>query len=468
MEQKEFLNAIRACRRRLNLGNLLERLMFALAVGAGAGIVFQAASLVTPLYYVHVYTFLAVLAAAVTAAAAAWAGRCSLEQAALTMDGFGFQERIVTAYELRNEEGALTALQRRDAMEQLAAHRDRIRIPLWPGWKKTAPAVLLLAVMTGLIFVPSPVRERAEQLHRIRQEARGQEDEIEEILEELQELEEAQELGQDILTPEQLETLRKMQESLQSSLEEYRQAASRSALDAAGQKLEYKYQEMGEQLSGMARSIQNAAASPMTAQSMQAMAEKLQQMSGQNGNGSDGNGQNGSGSDGSGQNGSGQNGDGQNGSGQNGDGQNGSGQNGDGQNGGGSNGGGQNGSGSNGGGQNGGGSNGSGSNGNGSNGNGSNGSGQGGGRGTGSMSADRDYVSVPNAIADSGNLTGIAGNHEDSEYFRAQNGLSWEGTHISYEAVIGSYEKNAYEGISAGRYPSGMEDVIKEYFASFH
>ncbi len=53
-------------------------------------------------------------------------------------------------------------------------------------------------------------------------------------------------------------------------------------------------------------------------------------------------------------------------------------------------------------------------------------------------------------------------------YFRAQNGLSWEGTHMSQEAVLGSYEQKAYEGIAAGRYPSGMEEVIKEYFSSFN
>ncbi|MBQ2804074.1 MAG: hypothetical protein IJF07_09285 [Lachnospiraceae bacterium] len=77
-------------------------------------------------------------------------------------------------------------------------------------------------------------------------------------------------------------------------------------------------------------------------------------------------------------------------------------------------------------------------------------------------------MSVPNGIVDSGNLTGNATNHDDSDYFRAQNGLSWEGTPVSYEQVIGSYEENAYEGIATGRYPSGMENVIKEYFASFN
>lgn len=65
-------------------------------------------------------------------------------------------------------------------------------------------------------------------------------------------------------------------------------------------------------------------------------------------------------------------------------------------------------------------------------------------------------------------MTGNAIDHNSSDYFRAQNGLSWEGTHMSHEAVIGSYEQNAYEGIATGRYPSGMENVIKEYFASFN
>jgi hypothetical protein len=96
------------------------------------------------------------------------------------------------------------------------------------------------------------------------------------------------------------------------------------------------------------------------------------------------------------------------------------------------------------------------------------GSGQNGsGRGTGTASTPHDYVSIPNDIADSGNLTGNAVDHDASEYFHAQNGLSWEGTHMSHEAVIGHYEQNAYEGIAAGKYPSGMEEVIKEYFSNF-
>ena len=69
---------------------------------------------------------------------------------------------------------------------------------------------------------------------------------------------------------------------------------------------------------------------------------------------------------------------------------------------------------------------------------------------------------------DAGNLNGSANGHENSDFFRTQNGISWEGNHVSHEAVMGTYEQKAYEGIAAGRYPSGMEEVIKEYFASFN
>ena len=209
------------------------------------------------------------------------------------------------------------------------------------------------------------------------------------------------------------------------------------------------------------------------------MAEKLQQMSGtQMASGQNGNGQ---GSQNGGQSGDGQgdgqgngSGDGQSGDGQ-GDGQgnqsgdgNGSqgGQSGDGQ------GSGQGGQSGNGGSGDGSGGNGNGSSGDGSGGNGNgssgDGNGTGNGRGTGSANIERDYISVPGAIADVGNLNGNASNHDNSEFFLAPNGMTWEGTHVSHEQVIGSYEQNAYEGIATGQYPTGMEDVIKEYFASFN
>lgn len=346
------------------------------------------------------------------------------------MDRFGFEERIVTAYENLEKEGTLVELQREDAMKALKAHKDRIRISIWPSWKKVILCFSLFVLLIGFSLVPSPAKDKAGELHSLREEVKEKEEEIEEMLEALEQLK------QEELTRKQQEVLNEMEKSLEASLSEYQQAVSQEMLEAASQKLDYKYEDMSGQLSEIMQEIQDGASlSLATADALKAMEEQMKhsressakqgQGSNSEGNNEDGNGQNGNGnsSEGSGQ------GD------KDGNGNSGAG----------------NGQGN--------------QNGNSGDGNGQNG---GSGAGTGSSNAPHDYVSVPNAIADNENLTGNASNHESSEYFRAQNGLSWEGTHTSYDAVIGSYEQNAYEGIAAGRYPSGMEEIIKEYFASFN
>ncbi len=509
MERKEFLKEIQACRRRLNQASFFKMLIFALSVGAALGILFQAAAFLTPFYYANHYTGAAILLAVPAALFAAYIRRSTLSQAALTMDSFGFQERIVTAYEHLEEEGRLLQLQREDAMRQLHAHKDRIQIPILPPLKKLAMLLGLFLILFGMIITPAKTKEQAKELQLIREDAREKEKEIQEVVEGLEELKQ-----QEAMTPQQLAALQEMIESMQSSMTEYQQATSGEMLATANEKLDYKYEDMSSQLAALAASLESGAAtSATTAESMQAMSEKLQEMSGtqslasnqagdggqnggkksQSGNSQNGqnSGQNGQSGDGqSGQN-NGGNGQSQSGSSESGNGQ-GNGENGQGNNGEGSGSGSGSGEGSGSGSGSGEGSgsgsgsgegsgsgsgsgegsgSGSGSGEGSGSGSGSgegNGDGSGGGRGEGSSSAMHDYVSIPNAVIDEGNLTGNAQNHDNSEFFRTQNGLSWEGTHVSHDEVIGEYEQNAYEGIAAGQYPSGMENVIKDYFASFN
>ena len=430
MEQKEFLKIIQSFRRRMNIADFLKKSVFALSVGAGAGILFQAAAFFVPFYYAGLCTILALLLAEMSVFVVMFVRRTTMEQAALRMDGFGFEERIVTAYEHLDKEGTFIELQREDAIRRLREHKDKIRIPIRPSFYKIGLLLFLLMISVGLSLLPSGAKERAGELHKVREEAKEKEEEIEEMIEALDELQ------QEELTKEQQDMLREMAESLESSLAEYQQADSQQMVSAASQKLSYKYENMSSQLSDMIRDIQDGAGvSVVSAGALQEMADRLKNLSDmrQAKNDGAGNGQSGQGGQGSGA------GNGQNG--QSGDG-NGSGN-------------GKSGSGEGNG------------NGNEQGGQGS-GGGSGTGRGDGGGSMPHDYVSIPNAVADSGNLTGNADSHELSEYFRAQTGLNWEGAHTSYEAAIGSYEQNAYEGIAAGRYPSGMEDIIKEYFSSFN
>ncbi len=455
MEQRAFVKQIQSVQRRMNAASVLHKSVAALCIGAGAGILFQAAALVIPFYYASLYSGLALAVSLLTACAVAFVKRISRKQAALAMDSFGFEERIVTAYECLGQEGMLVRLQREDAMNQLAKHQDRIQISLLPSWKKPVLFVILMAVMSGLALLPSAVKERARELHEVREEAREKTKEIEELSSSLEEL------VQEELSQEQKNALQEMLGSLEASRTEFEQADSAKLLATASDKLEYKYGTMGRELQEFAgRLRRGAAASAMTAESMQAVAERMQAGASQNGQGSNGsqtgqnaspNGQGSSASQNSQSSNASQNSQGSNGS-PNAQGSNASQT-------------GQNAS-----------PNGQNANGNqnqaGQNGQNSNQSQHGDhpqdGRGDGHNSTPHDYVSIPNDIADSGNLTGNAVNHDSSEYFRAQNGLGWEGEHRTYESVIGSYEQKAYEGIAAGRYPSGMEEVIKQYFSSFN
>lgn len=500
-EQREFLEVIKGCRRRMNVAQTWEKLAAAVAVGAGFGLAFEAAAFVLPFYYADLYAFLAVAAGALTGLVIAYLRRVPEAAAALRIDGFGFEERVITAYEAmmgKQKQSPFLAVQQADAIRRLREGRDRIRIALCPSVKKTVLCVSLLLAVAVLSLVPSAMKERAEALHELKQEAMKKQKEIETVVKEMEELAEQE------LTEEQLAALQEMMGSLQSSYAEYEQVSSAEALSAAGQKLDYKYEDISSKLEQMAQSLQNGAAAStpqaMTqAMSMQDLAQKMQSLngSGQNGgqNGSQGNnsqngsqggdGQNGSqgsnsqngsqsGSQGSNSQNGNQNGsqgnNGQNGN-QDGDGQGDGSQGNSNQNGGqGSNDqdGNQGGDGQSGGNQGDGSQGGSGQGGDGQNGQGGSQGGSGSGRGTGTANISRDYISIPNAIGDDDVLTGQAGASDNSDVFRAQNGLSWEGERVSYDSVIGEYREQAYEGISNGKYPSGMEDVIKEYFGSFN
>ena len=44
----------------------------------------------------------------------------------------------------------------------------------------------------------------------------------------------------------------------------------------------------------------------------------------------------------------------------------------------------------------------------------------------------------------------------------------WKGEHVDLDSVVGDYTKEAYEGIANGKYPAGMEDVIRNYFENLN
>lgn len=447
----------------MNLAKLIDYGILYAAAGGILGIFCELASLIWQFYYVHLAAGLCFAAGLLAGIGYAVYKRADMKQAAGRLDSFGLKERMLTAYENIEKEDEFAQLQRQDALFHYNQIRGQIQIPLFPDKRHVLALLVSAAAVIGMSFLPSPVRDQARLHHQVQEQAREEQKELLELLEALE--------GVDIesLTEEQRVQLLELTETMKLSQEELAKADSWEGLETAMEKLDYKYQQAAqsmEQLAGQLNDPDAAGVASAEALAKAAANRNTQQMASSNTTASsgtpgesskDGQGE-GSGA-GSGQGEGSGNGDGQGEGTGNGNGQgegtgNGNGQgegNGSGKGEGNGNGSGQ----------------GEGS-GNGSGKGEGNGSGKGNGRGTGSSNAAHDYVSIPNAVADDPSLTGDKVGDQDSDYYRQQNGLAWEGDHVAYSSVIGEYTDTAYEGIANGKYPSGMESVIRDYFENLN
>lgn len=481
METGKYLtDQIRRCKRKMNLAKLIDRGILCAAAGGIPGICCELASLLVPFYHVHLAAALCFGAGLLAGAGYAVYRRADMKQAASRLDSFGLKERMLTAYENLDKEDTFAGLQREDAFTHYEQVRGRIKIPLLPDKRHILALVVSAAAVIGMSFIPSPVRDQAKLRHQVQEQAAEENEELEKLLDALQDVD------MESLTEQQKAQLQELVDTMELSREELAKADSWESLFAAAGRLDYKYQQAAqslEQLAGQIESPNMAGLAGAEAFAKAAAAQNnppaasLGTPSGSAGNGNGGeDGDNGSGDgNGDGENNAGGE-DGQGGGNNSGDesSQNGKNGSGDGSAQNGNNNGSGNGSGEDG--ENGSGNGNGQGNGNGSgngqgNGNGNGqggGNGSGGGRGTGSSDAAHDYVSIPNATGDDASLTGNKNGAQDSDYYRQQNGLAWEGDHVDYSSVIGEYTDSAYEGIANGKYPSGMESVIRDYFENLN
>jgi hypothetical protein len=481
METGKYLtDQIRRCKRKMNLAKLIDRGILCAAAGGIPGICCELASLLVPFYHVHLAAALCFGAGLLAGAGYAVYRRADMKQAASRLDSFGLKERMLTAYENLDKEDTFAGLQREDAFTHYEQVRGRIKIPLLPDKRHILALVVSAAAVIGMSFIPSPVRDQAKLRHQVQEQAAEENEELEKLLDALQDVD------MESLTEQQKAQLQELVDTMELSREELAKADSRESLFAAAGRLDYKYQQAAQSLEQLAGQVESPDMAGLAGAEAFAKAAAAQNNppaaspgtpSGSAGNGNGGeDGENGSGDgNGDGENNAGGE-DGQGGGNNSGDesSQNGKNGSGDGSAQNGNNNGSGNGSGEDG--ENGSGNGNGQGNGNGSgngqgNGNGNGqggGNGSGGGRGTGSSDAAHDYVSIPNATGDDASLTGNKNGAQDSDYYRQQNGLAWEGDHVDYSSVIGEYTDSAYEGIANGKYPSGMESVIRDYFENLN
>ena len=471
MKEPQFLiEFIKRYRRKMNLALLFDWCALTITVGAFVALLAEVTALLIPFYYANLIALLCVVTGLLCGIMIACLKHHSMKEAALAIDRSGFEERIITAYENLDRQEEIIELQRNDALLFLKQHQDMVKQKLLPSWKRLLPMAVLSLMVLLAAWIPSEKKELAAQQHELAQQAQEKQDEIREALEALEEIDTSD------MTEEQIAQLTAMADALEASMTEMKEISQRHFSDAkdalasstamaqANERLDYKMQNISQQLNQMSQQALLGQGNPTLAENLQNAANQVaasqsggSQEAGSGQSQSSNSVQAGGGqspSSNSAQAGGGQSPSGnsaQAGGGQSPSGNNAQGNQGQAQNGNQNGGAGQNG-------------NGGGAQGGQSGQNGQNGQNGGNGAGTGSSSNPHDYVSVPNALGNDETLHGNSTESDQSEYYREQNGLAWEGEHVSYESVIGNYTQQAYEGLEQGRYPSGMTDVIRDYF----
>ncbi len=448
-EGKYLTGQIKGWKRRINLAKSIDCSVCAAAAGGFLGVVCEAVSLLVPFYHVHLAAAVCFLAGGLAGAIYAFTRRIGMEQAARRLDSFGFSERLVTAWEQMDRADRLAGLQRRDAFEHYKRRRGEIQIPLLPDKRHILALALSVIMAAGVGWMPSPARQRAELLHEVQEKAKEEQKALEELVEALEEVDE---LG---LPDEQRQKLGELLEALKRSQEELAQADSWESLDAIAERLNYKYNQAAQEMERLAGSHPEEASIADAKALAKAAANRDGTQTAANGGEAKKAGENGgkgepedgpdsgedSGKEMSGKgSGSGKKdglGEGEGSGGKEGEGEG----KGEGQGSGVGEGEGK--------------GEGEGM-----------GQGNGGGRGTGSSDRVHDYISIPGELSDDDALTGQKEGDAHSDYYRRQNGLAWEGEHVDYRSVVGDYTDRAYEGLAGGRYPAGMESVIRDYFES--
>ncbi len=502
-------------RRKLYVRLFLSFLLPAVSIAGICGCLVLLISLFTPVYYAYLYVLLIWAAGVFTAACFAMLHQPTEKETALYIDSFGLQERVTTALENRDAADEISMLQREDAAQMLKEKESLIRIKYIGNTAMLWVFCAILLLQIGLFFVPSPAKEQAVDRHEAQMIRRESEKKISNAEEALDEAMTAK------LSEEQKKSLAEMKKALSDSKTALPKQKTREAAEKEKDKLDFKLREMSSLLAVMAKQDAGGNAGALSEASDQIAGSVPDQPSdeladaGKGENGQQGEEQkeaataqqegedepkNGQNEDGKsdpdetknpgespgeaiapkGNEESGKNqqsgaqqdegqdadksdagGDDQKGQPEQKSGETTSGDN-DGQPAEGNDG---SGNGAADAGPNAGNNENAAPNGQQESGKG-NGGGAGGQSDVGTGTNGHDYVSIPGREGMDENLLGQIGEGE-SESYRSQNGLTWQGEHVDGSAVIGEYRQKAVEGLSQGRYPPGMTDVIKNYFDGF-
>lgn len=179
---KEILRFVRYVRDRMHMSKMADITAKALLIALGISFLLTFLSRFFPVYDPYGKGVI------VTAIVTAGGFIISLfmtpksQSAAMLIDSKGLYERTITALELIEDDSEISHMQKKDALNHLNNMDIKKEIKIIMPKKVLAICGLLAVLILISSFIPNPMKEKAEELYRIKKQIQSREKEVEQII----------------------------------------------------------------------------------------------------------------------------------------------------------------------------------------------------------------------------------------------------------------------------------------------
>lgn len=182
---KQLLEILRKIKNRIHLRKVLEYSLLGVIVALCISIVTVGFSRFFPIY--KPYDKVAVICIIGTAIAIIFGffKRPDSKSTALVVDALGLKERVITAVGLIGEESIIAQLEKKDTLDKLKKLDYKKALSIKPKTTYLSTCIVLISLLGILSIIPNSMTAKANELHDIKEKIYSQKNKIEKITKEI-------------------------------------------------------------------------------------------------------------------------------------------------------------------------------------------------------------------------------------------------------------------------------------------
>ncbi|GAA0182390.1 hypothetical protein SH2C18_47770 [Clostridium sediminicola] len=159
---------INKIKKRLFLVQWIRYLLKFLVIGMLMGMVIEILSRFVPIYKPYKITIIILVISTLLSLIWALIKTPKDITTALKTDALGLKERVVTSLELEGDSSVIAQLQKKDALDYLQKLDYKKELSFVPNKKSIISFLILGCLLTGLFYLPNPMKEIAQKKHEIK------------------------------------------------------------------------------------------------------------------------------------------------------------------------------------------------------------------------------------------------------------------------------------------------------------